>query len=65
MEEIYEQIERYINILKDSIEVQKIKRQTLKDAKADESLSYALGMEVGLACLQNLQDKVKDKLKNQ
>ena len=46
------------------IEAQKIKRKTLKGAKADESLTYSIGMEVGLACLQNLQDKVKEKLKN-
>ena len=64
MIEIYDQIERYIDILKGNIEEQKIRRQTLKEERAEQSLSYALGMEMGLACLQNLQDKVKDKLKN-
>lgn len=64
MEEIYDQIQRYIDILKGNIEEQKIRRQTLKEQRAEQSLSYALGMEMGLACLQNLQDKVKDKLKN-
>ena len=64
MEEIYEQIQRYIDILKGNIQEQKIRRQTLKEERAEQSLSYALGMEMGLACLQNLQDKVKDKLKN-
>lgn len=64
MEEIYDQIERYIDILKGNIQEQKIRRQTLKEERAEQSLSYALGMEMGLACLQNLQDKVKDKLKN-
>jgi hypothetical protein len=64
MEEIYDQIERYIDILKGNIQEQKIRRQTLKEERAEQSLSYALGMEMGLACLQNLQDKVKEKLKN-
>ena len=64
MEEIYDQIQRYIDILKGNIQEQKIRRQTLKEERAEQSLSYALGMEMGLACLQNLQDKVKDKLKN-
>ena len=64
MIEIYDQIERYIDILKGNIQEQKIRRQTLKEERAEQSLSYALGMEMGLACLQNLQDKVKDKLKN-
>lgn len=63
MEEIYDQIERYIDILKGNIQEQKIRRQTLKEERAEQSLSYALGMEMGLACLQNLQDKVKEKLK--
>ena len=63
MEEIYDQIQRYIDILKGNIQEQKIKRQTLKEERAEQSLSYALGMEMGLACLQNLQDKVKEKLK--
>ena len=48
MEEIYDQIERYIDILKGNIQEQKIRRQTLKEERAE----------------QNLQDKVKDKLKN-
>ena len=64
MIEIYDQIERYIDILKGNIQEQKIRRQTLKEERAEQSLSYALGMEMGLACLQNLQDKEKDKLKN-
>jgi len=64
MEEIYDQIQRYIDILKGNIQEQKIRRQTLKEERAEQSLSYALGMEMGLACLQNLQDKVKEKLKN-
>jgi hypothetical protein len=64
MEEIYDQIQRYIDILKGNIQEQKNRRQTLKEERAEQSLSYALGMEMGLACLQNLQDKVKDKLKN-
>lgn len=64
MEEIYDQIQRYIDILKGNIQEQKIRRQTLKEERAEQSLSYALGMEMGLACLQNIQDKVKDKLKN-
>ena len=64
MEEIYDQIQRYIDILKGNIQEQKIRRQTLKEERAEQSLSYALGMEMGLACLQNLQDKVKNKLKN-
>ena len=64
MQEIYDQIQRYIDILKGNIEEQKIRRQTLKEERAEQSFSYALGMEMGLACLQNLQDKVKDKLKN-
>ena len=63
MEEIYDQIQRYIDILKGNIQEQKIRRQTLKEERAEQSLSYALGMEMGLACLQNLQDKVKEKLK--
>lgn len=63
MEEIYKDIKSYIDILKGHIEAQKIKRQTLKDGKAKESLSYAIGMEVGLAALQNIQDKVEKKLK--
>jgi hypothetical protein len=65
MEEIYDQIQRYIDILKGNIQEQKIRRQTLKEERAEQSLSYALGMEMGLACLQNLQDKVKEKLKNE
>jgi hypothetical protein len=64
MEEIYDQIQRYIDILKGNIQEQKNRRQTLKEERAEQSLSYALGMEMGLACLQNLQDKVKEKLKN-
>jgi hypothetical protein len=68
MEEIYqeinEEIQDSIDSLKRHIEAQRIKRKTLKGAKIDESLTYAIGMEVGLACLQNLQDKVKEKLKN-
>ena len=64
MEEIYDQIQRYIDILKGNIQEQKIRRQTLKEGRAEQSLSYALGMEMGLACLQNLQDKVKNKIKN-
>jgi hypothetical protein len=63
MEEIYDQIQRYIDILKGNIQEQKNRRQTLKEERAEQSLSYALGMEMGLACLQNLQDKVKEKLK--
>jgi hypothetical protein len=61
MEEIYEDIQSYIDILKGHIEVQKNLRKTLKGEKADESLSYAIGMEVGLACLQNIQTKLKNK----
>ena len=64
MEEIYDQIQRYIDILNGNIQEQKNRRQTLKEERAEQSLSYALGMEMGLACLQNLQDKVKEKLKN-
>ena len=60
MEEIYDQIQRYIDILKGNIQEQKNRRQTLKEERAEQSLSYALGMEMGLACLQNLQDKVKE-----
>ena len=63
MEEIYEEIQDSINSLKRHIEAQKDKRKTLKGAKIDESLTYSIGMEVGLAVLQNLQFKVEDKLK--
>jgi hypothetical protein len=63
MEEIYEEMQDYIDSLKGHIEAQRIKRKTLKGAKFNESITYAIGMEVGLACLQNLQDKVKEKLK--
>lgn len=59
MEEIYEEIQDSINTLKRHIEAQKDKRKTLKGVKADESLTYSIGMEVGLAVLQNLQDKLK------
>lgn len=64
MEEIYEEIQDSIDTLKRHIEAQKIKRKTLKGAKADESLTYSIGMEIGLAALQSLQNRVKDKFKN-
>ena len=64
MEEIYAEIQDSIDTLKRHIEAQKIKRKTLKGAKADESLTYSIGMEIGLAALQSLQNRVKDKFKN-
>lgn len=64
MEEIYEEIQDSIDTLKRHIEAQKIKRKTLKGAKADESLTYSIGIEIGLACLQSLQNREKDKFKN-
>ena len=60
MEEIYEEIQDYINSLKRHIEAQKDKRKNLKGAKADESLTYSIGMEVGLAALQNLKFKIEN-----